>query len=241
MAYSKIDDKRETELHNLAKQFPHNFSNLGLLHQALVHTSFANENRHIYISHNERLEFLGDAVLELVISDHLFHRYPDFSEGELTKLRAAIVCEATLAKHSSRLNLGAYLFLGKGEEVSGGRVRPSTLADAFEAVIGAIYLDAGLHTASQFVLTQLEKELHSISRGEYAKDYKTTLQELVQRSGDSKIIYEVLAEAGPDHNKLFTIAVRINGAQCGVGTGKSKKEAEQAAAASAIDTIPSMH
>jgi ribonuclease-3 len=238
MSHGKIDDKRTIELHQLAMQFPIDFSNPGLLHQALIHTSYANENRHLHLSHNERLEFLGDAVLELAISDHLFHAYPDYPEGELTKLRAAIVCEATLAKHASRLNLGAYLLFGKGEEASGGRVRPSTLADAFEAVIGAIYLDAGMRTAAQFVLNQLDDELCSIRRGEYAKDYKTMLQELVQRNGDCKIIYEVLAESGPDHDKLFTIAVRINGVQQGMGTGKSKKEAEQAAAANALDILP---
>ncbi|HBS60149.1 MAG TPA: ribonuclease III, partial [Firmicutes bacterium] len=137
MSQSKIDKKRVGELHQLAKQFPLEFSNPGLLHQALIHTSYANENRHLHLSHNERLEFLGDAVLELVISDYLFHTYPDLPEGELTKLRAAIVCEATLAKRASRLHLGDYLLLGKGEEISGGRVRPSTLADTFEAVIGA--------------------------------------------------------------------------------------------------------
>lgn len=237
MSHSKIDGKRTNVLHRLAKQFPLDFSNPALLHQALIHTSFANENRHLHLAHNERLEFLGDAVLELVISDYLFQTYPDCPEGELTKLRAAIVCEPTLAKHSSRLNLGDYLLLGKGEEATGGRIRPSTLADAFEAVIGAIYLDAGLPTATQFVLTQLDEELHSIRRGEYVKDYKTMLQELVQRNGDCKILYEVLAETGPDHDKMFTIAVRINGAQRGAGTGKSKKEAEQSAAANAIDTI----
>lgn len=238
MAQDKIDNKRATELNQLAKQFPLNFSSPELLHQALIHTSFANENRHLHLSHNERLEFLGDAVLELAVSDHLFHAYPDYPEGELTKLRAAIVCEATLAKHASRLNLGAYLLLGKGEEASGGRVRPSTLADAFEAVIGAIYLDAGLQTAAQFVLNQFDEELRSIRRGEYTKDYKTMLQELVQRNGDCKIVYEVLGESGPDHDKSFTIAVSINGAQYGAGTGKSKKEAEQAAAANALDKIP---
>lgn len=241
MSHHKIDEKRVGELRQLAKQIPLEFSNPGLLHQALTHTSYANENRHLHLSHNERLEFLGDAVLELVISDYLFHTYPDFPEGELTKLRAAIVCEATLAKQASRLHLGDYLLLGKGEEISGGRVRPSTLADTFEAVIGAIYLDAGLPTVLRFVLTQLNEELHSIKRGEYLKDYKTMLQELVQRSGDCKIVYEVVAESGPDHDKFFTITVRVNGVHYGTGTGKSKKEAEQAAAANAIETMPKVH
>lgn len=237
MLNSEIDQKRVRELNTLLKHIPITFANLALLHQALIHTSFANENRHLHLVHNERLEFLGDAVLELVISEYLFSAYPDHPEGELTKIRAAIVCEHTLAKYALRLNLGAYLLLGKGEELSGGRCRPSTLADAFEAVIGAIYLDSGLKSAAQFVLSQLDEEMRSVRRGEYAKDYKTMLQEIVQRNGDCKILYEVLAETGPDHNKLFTIAVRINGTKHGVGTGKSKKEAEQAAAANTLETI----
>lgn len=230
----KLDAMRIAELQILAKQFPVKFQDWELLHQALIHTSFANENRQFNILHNERLEFLGDAVLQLVISGFLFRAYPNYPEGELTKLRATIVCEACLARQASRLGLGSFLLLGRGEDTSGGRVRSSTLADAFEAVIGAIYLDGGIEMATEFVLSELDYELRQISRGEYAKDYKTTLQELVQRHGDSKIVYDVIQESGPDHNKQFTVAVIVNGFQQGLGTGKSKKEAEQAAAASAV-------
>jgi ribonuclease-3 len=237
MMCGKLDAIRIAELQELAKLFPVSFKNWELLHRALIHTSFANENRQFNIEHNERLEFLGDAVLQLVISSHLFQAYPNYPEGELTKIRAAIVCEPCLARQASRLKLGTFLLLGKGEETSGGRVRVSTLADAFEAVIGAIYLDGGLATATQFVLSELDHELSLISRGEYSKDYKTTLQELVQRNGDSKIVYEVVQETGPDHDKQFTVAVILNGFQQGSGTGKSKKEAEQAAAASAITSL----
>lgn len=233
----KLDATRIAGLRNLAKRFPVVFNNWELLNQALTHTSFANENRQFNISHNERLEFLGDAVLQLIVSDYLFKTYPDHLEGELTKIRATIVCEACLARQATQLNLGSFLLLGKGEELSGGRVRISILADAFEAVIGAVYLDGGIEAATQFVLRQLESELCSVRRGEYAKDYKTALQELVQRNGDCKIAYEVVQETGPDHNKFFTVTVSINGLQKGTGSGKSKKEAEQAAAANAITTL----
>lgn len=224
MLRNKIDDKRMAELHMLAKQIPVEFTNLALLHQALIHTSFANENRQLHLSHNERLEFLGDAVLELVISDHLFKTYPECPEGELTKLRAAIVCEPTLAKHASRLNLGAYLLLGKGEEASGGRVRPSTLADALEAVIGAIYLDTGLQAAAKFVLTQLKEELHSVRRGEYVRDYKTMLQELMQRNGDCKINYEVLAKQVPIMINPLPLPYVLTARDAGSAAAKVKKK-----------------
>jgi ribonuclease III len=235
----KLDPKRLAELQELARNFSVRFQDWGFMHQALIHTSFANENRQLNLAHNERLEFLGDAVLELVVSDHLFRAYPDYPEGELTKIRAAIVCEPTLAKQASRLKLGQFLLLGKGEDTSGGRERTSTLADAFEAMIGAIYLDAGLETASRFILTQLSHELGLIQRGEYVKDYKTMLQEYVQRNSDSRISYEVTDELGPDHDKIFKVAVCINGSPQGTGTGKSKKEAEQAAAASAFAILQS--
>lgn len=207
---------------------------LNLLHQALTHTSFANEAKHHGIVHNERLEFLGDAVLDLVISEYLFRRFPGLPEGELTKARAMVVCEPTLAQCSSKIRIGDYLLLGKGEAASGGRERLSILADAFEAIIGAIYLDSGFDSAAKFVLEHLANDLMLIERGDYLKDYKTSLQEVVQKNSDSKISYEIIAERGPDHDKLFDAMILINGIEMGRGTGRSKKEAEQRAAKQAL-------
>ncbi len=232
--------KRQAKEPNLAavcRQLGTTFNDIGLLQQALTHTSYANENKRETHTHNERLEFLGDAVLDLVISDYLFRQYPDLPEGELTKARAAIVCEPTLASRAAEMSLGDHLRLGRGEAASGGRERISILADAFEAVIGAIYLDQGFPAASRYVLSRLEDDLSSVERGEYAKDHKTLLQELAQRGGDVKIVYEVTAETGPDHDKVFEVAVRVNTDHLGVGSGKSKKEAEQQAARQALKKL----
>jgi len=211
-----------------------NFTKLTLLHQALTHTSYANECKNATILHNERLEFLGDAILDVIVSEYLFRQFPTLPEGELTKARAVIVCEPTLARCSAELGVGEYLFLGKGEAGSGGRERTSILADAFEAIIGAIYLDNGFEAATHFVLQQLQADLLSVERGEYVKDYKTLLQEVIQKQTDSKIIYEIVEESGPDHHKLFKVAVIVNSNQLGSGLGKSKKEAEQHAAKQAL-------
>lgn len=221
---------RENQLAVLCESINIKFSNFALLHQALTHSSFANESKNQGIAYNERLEFLGDAVLDLVISEHLFRQFPNLPEGELTKARAMVVCEPTLARHASNLKLGQYLLLGKGEASSGGRERISILADAFEAVIGAIYLDSGFSDAAKFIIEQLSEDLQLIERGEYSKDYKTLLQEVVQKDGDSKISYEIIGEWGPDHDKTFDAAVIVNLTQLGHGTGRSKKEAEQRAA-----------
>ncbi len=210
------------------------FTKLTLLHQALTHTSYANECKNATILHNERLEFLGDAILDVIVSEYLFRQFPTLPEGELTKARAVIVCEPTLARCSAELGVGEYLFLGKGEAGSGGRERTSILADAFEAIIGAIYLDNGFEAATHFVLQQLQADLLSVERGEYVKDYKTLLQEVIQKQTDSKIIYEIVEESGPDHHKLFNVAVIVNSNQLGSGLGKSKKEAEQHAAKQAL-------
>ncbi len=210
------------------------FCNITLLHQALTHTSFANEMKKSHIQHNERLEFLGDAVLELVISAYLYKKFPALPEGELTKARAAAVCEATLAKRARELELGDYLLFGKGELASGGRGRTSILADAFEAVIGAIYLDNGLDSARDFILAQLAGELAEIKNGNAIQDYKTLLQEVVQKDSENRIAYRIVAESGPDHDKVFETAVVINDEEMGRGSGKSKKEAEQRAAHEAL-------
>lgn len=210
------------------------FADSALLQQALTHTSYANERKTDGAAHNERLEFLGDAVLDLIVSEYLFRHFGGLPEGELTKARAAIVCEPALARIARELGIGEYLLLGKGEAASGGRERISILADAFEAIIGAIYLDAGFAAASRFVLTRLQDNLTLVAQGNYAKDFKTLLQEVAQRSGDCKITYEVIGESGPDHSKLFKVAVSVNADRLGVGSGKSKKEAEQNAAEQAL-------
>ncbi|HEY3426029.1 MAG TPA: ribonuclease III, partial [Negativicutes bacterium] len=210
------------------------FTDISLLHQALIHTSFANEYKNLGVMHNERLEFLGDAILDLIISEYVFRKFPQFPEGELTKTRAIIVCEPTLARCAAELGIGKYLLLGKGEASSGGRERISILADSFEAIIGAIYMDSGFTNATCFVLDKLKADLLLVERGEYIKDYKTLLQEVVQRQNDSKVIYEIINERGPDHDKVFEVAVIVNTARLGTGIGKSKKEAEQNAASQAL-------
>ena len=215
-----LSKTRREALIELSDHLRIEFQNIVLLHEALTHTSYANEAKNKGVVHNERLEFLGDAVLELATSTYLFERFPNRPEGELTR--------------AAELKLGEYLLLGHGEASMGGGHRPSMLADAFEAVIGAIYLDRGWQTAYDYVLKQLHDELLTIDSGENMKDYKTTLQEVVQKHVDSKIAYELLTETGPDHDKTFEFAVRINDAVYGTGKGRNKKEAEQGAAREAL-------
>lgn len=207
------------------------FTDKELLKQALTHSSYANENNMSKFENNERLEFLGDAVLEIITSDFLLRNYDNMLEGELTKLRASIVCEPTLANFSKEISLGKYLFLGKGEDNSGGRLRPSILSDAVEALIGAIYLDGGLKYARIFVEKTLLKD---VEKRKLFIDSKTHLQELIQKISDTPIEYVIVSEQGPDHNKLFEVEVRHNGKAIGKGSGRSKKSAEQEAAFDAI-------
>lgn len=202
---------------------------------ALTHSSYANENRHEGLRSNERLEFLGDAVLNISISETIYRRYPMLSEGEMTKARASIVCETTLVKSANNLEIGRFLLLGRGEELTGGRTRTSILSDAFEAVIGAIYIDGGMQPARQFILNQLEKLMEDTLKGLNTLDYKTQLQEIVQGKNDGRIVYEIVDEKGPDHNKVFIARVRIGDHLAGTGEGRSKKEAEQNAARSALE------
>ncbi len=234
---ANIDKRRLESLTLLSSKLGVEFKELEGLHQALTHTSYANEGKHAALSHNERLEFLGDAVLDLIVSQYLFVNFPNLPEGELTKARAAIVCEPSLARVATQLGIGEFLLLGKGEISTGGRERTSILADAFEAIIGAIYLDAGFECASQFIVKFFAEQLQSVKRGDYVKDFKTLLQEAVQKNTESKVIYEVVSESGPDHNKTFEITVKINGAILGSGVGKSKKEAEQNAAQQALSQM----
>ena len=224
---------RKGELLALAQRLGVTFHDIGLLHTALIHTPYANEAQG-RVAHNERLEFLGDAVLELASSTYLYTHFPTLPEGELTKTRASIVCSAALAKIAARLGLGEYLLLGHGEEMSGGRARTTNLEDAFEAVLGAIYLDQGWETARDYALRQLAPEFDQVRHGENLQDYKTLLQELVQKTPGSTIAYELLEATGPDHAKHYRYAVVINGKTCGEGEGSSKKEAEQQAARMAL-------
>ena len=222
------------KIESLSRQLGITFKDNAILQKAITHTSYANERKNENLPHNERLEFLGDAVLDLVVSEYLFRQFTNLPEGDLTKARASVVCEQTLAKSARKIGLGEYLLLGKGEAASGGRERISIMADAFEALIGAIYLDSGFNSAKEFVLKHLAEDFEAIQRGEYTKDFKTLLQEIAQRAGNSKVSYEVVAESGPDHCKVFEVVVNINNEKLGSGSGKSKKEAEQNAARQAL-------
>lgn len=215
------------DLSELEAKIQYQFQDKKLFRQALTHSSFANEQRLNKLQCNERLEFLGDAVLELASSDFLFHKYPQKPEGELTKIRASIVCEPTLAYCASDLDLGAYLLLGKGEEATGGRGRNSVVSDAMEALIGAIYLDGGFANAKEFIHRFV---LNDIEHKQLFYDSKTILQEMVQAAGEETLQYEILKEEGPDHNKTFEVRALLGEKEIGRGTGRTKKAAEQLAA-----------
>ena len=207
------------------------FKNKALLANALTHSSYANEHRREGKTSNERLEFLGDAILGLVVAEHLYAEHPDKPEGELTKLRAELVCEKSLAEVASRLRLGEVLRLGHGESHGGGSHRPSMLADAVEAVLAASYLDGGMEVPKDIITRFILQKEPSVSGNQ---DYKTRFQELVQRSRDQVISYTLVGQSGPDHNKSFSVEVSLNGDVVGTGTGSSKKRAEQDAAREAI-------
>lgn len=218
---------------SLEEKLGYSFQNISLLEHALTHSSYANESRGRYTS-NERLEFLGDSVLGMVVADHLYRTCPDLPEGDLTRTRAALVCEESLVEVAQELGLGDYLRLGKGEELCGGRHRPSIQADAVEAVLAAIYLDGGIGSTRKiihrFILDRAQKP------GGH-RDYKTALQELVQRTPGSSVEYKLLQETGPDHCRVFVMEVSVNGTVAGQGRGHSKKAAEQMAAKAAIELL----
>lgn len=220
------------EFAELEKRIGYTFRNRELIHEALSHSSYANEKKKQRRS-NERLEFLGDSVLSVVVSQHLFTNYPELPEGELTKIRAALVCEKSLHRFALQIGLGEFLLLGKGEEHTGGRERPSILADAFEAVIAAIYLDGGLEPAKEHIMHFIPKSLPE-NRAVLFGDYKTALQEVIQKNPEEKVEYILTSESGPDHNKFFVVEVCLNSNVIGRGEGKSKKEAEQMAAKEAL-------
>lgn len=210
-----------------------------LLNQALTHRSYINENRLKDLKDNEELEFLGDAVLGLVISDYLYRKYPDYSCGELSKLKGIVVSEPILTKRAQSLGVGKYLLLGKGEERAGGRARSSILSDALEAIIGALYLDRGLETARHFILREFSEEINFLVKKKYLQDYKGRLQEIVQARFKRKPLYRVISQRGPQHKKIFIIEARLGKRVIGEGKGKSKKEAEQRAAQQALAKIES--
>ena len=216
---------------DLQEKIGYRFKNEKLLEEALTHSSYTNGK---HLKSNERLEFLGDSVLSIVVSKYLFENLTNMPEGQLTKIRAGVVCENALYPFARKIDLGKYIFLGKGEEMTGGRDRHSILADAFEALIAAIYLDGGIEAARSFILPFLPP-LDKLRDGKFLLgDYKTVLQEIIQQNPEEKIAYEIAAESGQAHNKQFTANVLLNGQIIGTGIGKSKKEAEQNAAREAI-------
>ena len=211
------------------------FENITLLQNALTHSSYANERWHDPLRSNERLEFLGDSILGMIVADYLYHHFPNRPEGELSRMRADMVCETSLAAVANKIGLGEHLLLGHGEARFGGRKRDSILADAVESVIAACFLDGGIQAAggiiSRFILTDVPvKRMHNA-------DYKTTLQELVQQKKDQVLAYELVGQSGPDHDKRFDVEVKLNGNVVGQGSGSSKKRAEQAAAKAAITAL----
>lgn len=218
-------------METLEKRLNYKFNNRSYLMEALTHSSFANE-RGNGIKSNERMEFLGDSVLSLVSTQFLFETYPEMPEGDLSRLRASLVCTKSLSGFARQLHLGDYIFLGKGETHTGGADRSSTLEDAFEALIAALYLDGGLDTAREFILKFLKPALDDHKNN--LKDYKTILQEVIQQNPDQSVNYVFVGSSGPDHNKVFEAEVRLNSNVIGRGKGKSKKSAEQEAAKEAL-------
>lgn len=223
-------------MEKLEAKIGYSFKNKKFLETALTHSSYANEKHNSASVSYERQEFLGDSVLGLVTAEFLYNHEPMLPEGRMTRLRAELVCEASLHKTALDLGLGEYMRLGKGEANTGGRSRPSILADMVEAIIAAIYLDSGMAEARKFVLEKVLGDVE-ISEQRRSADYKTQLQELVQRKANQHIAYELISESGPDHNKLFEFEVKINGQPSGRGSGRTKKEAEQMAACKALEAM----
>lgn len=228
-----LTEQRIKELKELIEKIGLNITSLELINTALTHPSYVFEKGQGAGNHNQRLEFLGDAVVGLIVGDYLFNLYPEKSEGELTKMRAALVCESSLAKAANRLGIGPYLLMGKGEKLGGGAQRPSNLADAWEALIGALYLELGLEEIKEFTIKYIKPELERVISGNYG-DFKTQFQEYIQRRSDQVIEYEILSETGPDHDKVFVAGVSVQGKLIARGSGRTKKEAEQNAAHQAL-------
>lgn len=210
------------------------FKDDSLLKNALTHSSYANEH---HTCNNERLEFLGDSILSIIISENIFNRMKDVDEGDLSKFRATLVCEQSLFEVAKKINLSEFVLLGKGEEITGGRKRPSVISDAFEALLAAIYLDSDMETAKNWLLNLMEDRIVQVINGELYRDYKTTLQEIVQKDGKSAVTYRTISESGKEHNKKFIVEVMINGVAQNSASGHSKKEAEQLAAKMLIEKL----
>ena len=222
-------------LTKLEQGLGYTFRNKALLENALTHSSYANENRERHLPDNERLEFLGDSILGFVVAEYLYRNFPDKPEGELTRIRADLVCERNLAEAAATIKLGSYLLLGHGEEQGGGRKRDSIVSDAMESVIAASFMDGGFAAAKEIIDRLI---LSNIPKGRPRNfDYKTAFQELVQRKKDQQIHYELTGESGPDHDKHFEVEVLLNGKAVGHGVGSSKKRAEQTAAEAAIEAL----
>ena len=220
---------------DLENAIGYRFKNISLLQNALAHSSYANERWHNSLKSNERLEFLGDSILGMVTAEYLYRNFPDRPEGDLTRMRADMVCERALAMVADRIDLGRHLLLGNGEETGGGRQRDSILADAVESVIAACFLDGGMEAARQFINTFVLTEVPAKKLRN--ADYKTALQELVQQKKNQVLSYALVGESGPDHDKQFRVEVSLNGQVVGEGIGSSKKRAEQAAAKAAMEVL----
>lgn len=223
----EVDSK--LDLNSLEEKIGYEFKDIGLLKNSLVHRSFGNENKRYKKINNERLELLGDAVLDLVVTEYLYKSHENSTEGDLAKIKSMVVSEPVLAEISKKMDVGKYLLLSKGEEMTGGRDRSSILGDAFEAILGAIYLDSNFETAKKYALSHIQDSIDHVDKNEDILDFKTILQEYSQREYKLIPIYQVVNETGPDHQKVFEIAVTV-GEMVGSGTGKNKKSAEQSAA-----------
>lgn len=232
-----MDKKRIEALGSFEESIGVRFNNITLLSQALTHSSYVYEKEKRGITQNERLEFLGDVVLSLVVSEYIYNYYPQHLEGDLAKIRAVVVSRKVLARIAKSVGVGELLLLGKGEELTGGRKRNSILANTFEAIVGAIYLDAGLSVAGRFILSLLKEEIELANRNESIRDYKTFLQEFTQERYKMLPTYEVTRALGPDHRKSFEVNCIVKGDVFGKGRGKSKKEAEQDAAYNALKKL----
>jgi len=233
-----MDELRIQQLKELQAALGVEFNDMKMLNQSLTHSSYAYElNGNNGVSQNERLEFLGDVVLSLIVSEYIYKKYPHYMEGDLAKIRAKVVSRPILAKISKYLNLGNYLLLGKGEEMTNGRTRHSILADTFEAVIGAIYLDLGLEISRSFILKQIEEEIEKITDNVHVQDYKTDFQEFTQRKFKLLPVYKIIKKEGPEHRRTFEIAVMVKGKIWGIGRGGSKKQAQQKAAFFALQQV----
>ena len=228
------DDKRKNFLIQLQKETNYFFKSLPLLERALTHKSFVNEANGV---ENEKLEFLGDAVIGMVVAEYLYTHFPDYDEGKLSSIKSAVVSKPTLAEKAAKIQLGKYLMLGRGEEMSGGRKRPSILADAFEALVAAIYVDSNFKNCRAFVLEQLEGEIEKVISNSFGRDYKGMLQEYAQSEYGYIPDYRVISTVGPEHRKSFEVTVSLKGTVWGRGEGSSKKEAEKAAARNAWEYI----